>query len=78
MSDLKYMGVSVSINDKHFVLVKDSAVLGGEACDHCALQGKPFCYSGRATLLTLCCIDDYEGGCFFKEVESWSDLSRKE
>lgn len=78
MSNLKFMGVSVSINDKHFVLVKEPAVYGADACDRCALQGKPFCYSGKATLLTLCSYDEYESGCYFKEVQSWSDLSQKE
>lgn len=76
MSELKYLGVTVSINDKHFVLVKDPAVFGGDACNHCALQGKPFCYSGRATLLSLCTVNEYESGAYFKEVQSWSDLSR--
>ena len=77
MSELKYLGVTVSINDKHFVLVKDPAVFGMDACDHCALQGKPFCYSGRVTLVSLCTCNENECGAYFKEVESWSDLSQK-
>ena len=78
MSELKFMGVSLSINDKHFVLVQDPAVFGKESCDHCALSGEPFCVSGKLSLLSLCCFDDSNGNAYFKEVESWSDLSQKE
>ena len=76
MSELKYMGVSVSINDKHFVLVLDPAVDGAESCNHCALAGEPFCMAGRVSLISLCCMSENESNAFFKEVQSWSDLSK--
>lgn len=78
MSEFKFMGVSLSINDKHFVLVQDPAISGKECCDQCALSGEPFCVSGKLSLLSLCCFDDSNGNAYFKEVESWSDLSQKE
>ena len=77
MSELRFMGVSLSINDKHFVLVQDPAVSGYQSCDQCALSGEPFCVSGKVSLLSLCCFDNDNGNTYFKEVESWSDLSAK-
>ena len=69
MSNLKRMGVSVTIHERHFELVQNPKYEGLDCCDHCALLGNPCGLSGKQALTSLCCIDDDETNTYFKEVE---------